>query len=50
MIGSSLVAPEKAIHHIPVINLSDATRTLHEGTQLEDIFPVESLKHVQEML
>ena len=32
VIGSSLVAPDKATHHIPVMNLSDATRTLHEGT------------------
>ncbi len=44
------MAPDRATHHIPVMNLSDATRTLHEGTQLRDIFPVESLKHVQEML
>ncbi len=50
VIGSSLVAPEKATHHIPVMNLSDATRTLHEGTRLGDIYPVESFKHVQEML
>ncbi len=32
------------------MNLSDATRTLHEGTRLGDVFPVESLKHIQEML
>ncbi len=44
------MAPDKATHHIPVMNLSDATRTLHEGTQLEDIYLVESFKHVQEML
>ncbi len=50
VIGSSLVAPDKVIHHIPVMNLSDATQTLHEGTRLGDIFPVESLKHIQEML
>ncbi len=42
--------PVKAIHHILVMNLSDVTRTLHEGTWLGDVFPVESLKHVQEML
>ncbi len=50
VIGSSLVAPDKATHHIPVMNLLDATQTLHKGTRLGDIFPVESLKHVQEML
>ncbi len=32
------------------MNLSNATRTLHEGTRLGDIYPVESFKHVQEML
>ncbi len=47
VIGSSLVAPDKATHHIPVMNLSDSTQTLHEGTQLGDIFSVESFKHVQ---
>ncbi len=50
MIGSSLSAPNKATHYIPVMNLTDATRTLHEGTRLEDVFPVESLKQVHEML
>ncbi len=32
------------------MNLSDAIWTLHEGTRLGDIYPVESFKHVQEML
>ena len=32
------------------MNLSDTTRTLHEGTQLGDIYPVEPSKHVQGML
>ncbi len=50
VIGSSLVAPDKATHHIPVKNLSDTTRTLHEGIQLGDIYPIESFKHVQEMI
>ncbi len=50
VISSSLVAPDKLIHHILVMNLSDDTQTLHEGTRLGDIYPVESLKHVQEML
>ena len=50
VIGSSLVAPDKATHHIPVMNLLYTTRTLHEGTRLGDIYPVESFKHVQEML
>ncbi len=49
VIGSSLVAPDKVTHHIPVMNMSDATWTLNEGTWLGDIFPVESLKHVQEI-
>ncbi len=44
------MAPDKVTHHIPVMNLSDATQTLHEGTRLGDIFLVESLKHIQEML
>ncbi len=44
------MAPDKATHHIPVMNLSDVTRSLHEGTRLDDTFPVESFKHVQEML
>ncbi len=50
VIGSSLVTPDKATHHIPVMNLSDTTRTLPEGTRLGDIYPVESFKHVQDML
>ncbi len=50
VIGSSLVAPDKVTHHIPVMNLWDTTRTLHEGTQLGGIYTVESFKHVQEML
>ncbi len=50
VIGSSLVAPDKATHHIPVMNLSDTTQTLPEGTRLGDIYPVESFKHVEEML
>ncbi len=37
-------------HHILVMNLSDATQTLHEGTRLGGIYPVESFKHVEEML
>ena len=41
------MAPDKATDHIPVINLSDTTWTLHEGTRVGDISPV---KHVQEML
>ncbi len=32
------------------MNVSDTTRTLHEGTHLGDIYPVKSFKHVQEML
>ncbi len=46
VIGSSLVTPDKATHHIPVMNLSDTTRTLPEGTRMGDIYPVESFKHV----
>ncbi len=44
------MAPNKVTHYIPVMNLSDATWTLHEGTRLGDVFPVELLKQVQEML
>ncbi len=47
VIGSTLMAPNKATHYILVMNQSNATRTLHEGTQL---FPVESLKQVQKRL
>ena len=50
VIGSSLVAPDKETHHIPVMNLPYTARTLHEGTRLGVIYPVESFKHVQEML
>ncbi len=50
VIGSSLVAPNAVIYYIPVMNLSDATRTLHKGTWLGDVFPFELLKQVQEML
>ncbi len=32
------------------MTLSDATWTLHGGTQIGDVFPVKSLKPVQEML
>ena len=35
VIGSSFVSPDKATHHIPVMNLSAATRSLHEGTGWE---------------
>ncbi len=50
VIGSSLVTPDKATHYILVMNLSYTTQTLHEGTHLGDIYPVESFKHVQEIL
>ncbi len=46
VIGSFLVAPDKATHHIPVMNLSDATQTLYKGTPLEDVCPVESIKNI----
>ncbi len=36
VVGSSLVAPDKVTHHILVMNLSDTTRTLHEGMRLGD--------------
>ncbi len=49
VIGLSLVAPDKGTHHIPVMNMSDTTLTLHEGTWLGDTYPVESFKHAQEM-
>ncbi len=47
VIGSSLVTPDKATHHKPVMNLADTTRTLPEGTRLADIYPVESIKRFQ---
>ncbi len=50
VIGSLLVTPDKATHHIPVMSLSDTTPTLPEGTRLGDIYPVESFKDIQEML
>ncbi len=50
LVIGSLLAPDKATYHIPVMNLLHATWTLHEGTWLGDMFPVESLKHVQENL
>ena len=43
------MAPNKVTHYIPVMNLSDTMGMLHEGNQLRDVFPVESLKQVQEM-
>ncbi len=48
--GSSLVAPGTVTHYIPVMNQFDATWTSYEGTRLVDVFPVKSLKTVQEML
>ncbi len=45
VIGSSLVAPDKATHHIPLMNLSGATWNLHEGPRLGDIYPVDSFMH-----
>ncbi len=50
VIGSLLVASDMATHHVTVMNMSDTTCTLHEGTSLGDIYPVESFKHVQDML
>ncbi len=51
-IGSFLVSPDTSTHYIPVINLSDVTQTLHEGSRLGDVFPIksQSLKQFQEML
>ncbi len=50
VISPSLMAADKVTHHIPVMNLLDATQTLHKGTRLGDVFPVDSLTQVQEML
>ncbi len=38
-IASFLVAPGVVTHYIPFMNVSDATWTLHGGTQLGDVFP-----------
>ncbi len=50
VIGSSLVVSNKATYYIWVMNLSDATRTLHEGTRLGEVFPVELIKQVPKLL
>ena len=50
VIGSSLTAPDSGTHYLPVMNLSDAPRTLYEGAQIGEVYPVTSLKQAHEML
>ncbi len=50
VIGSSLTAPDSGTHYLPVMNLSDAPRTLYKGAQIGEVYPVTSLKQAHEML
>ncbi len=50
VIGSSLLARDSETHCIPVMNLSDAPRTLHPGAHIGDVYPVTSLKQAHEVL
>ncbi len=49
VIGLSLTAPDSGMHHLPVINLSDAPRTLLVGARIGDIYPATSLRQSCEM-
>ena len=49
VIGSSLTASDSEIHYLPVMNLSDAPRTLYAGARIGEVYPVTSLKRAQEM-
>ncbi len=50
VIGSSLLARNSETHCIPVMNLSDAPRTLLPGARIGDVYPVTSLKQAHEVL
>ncbi len=50
VIGSSLLARDSETHCIPVMNLSDAPRTLPQGARIGDVYPVTSLKQAHEVL
>ncbi len=49
VIGSSLTASVLEIHYLPVMNMSDAPRTLYAGARIGEVYPVTSLKRAQEM-
>ncbi len=50
VIRLSLLAHDSESHCIPVMNLSDAPRTLHPGARIGDVYPVTSLKQAHEVL
>ncbi len=49
VIGSSLTAPGSGAHQLPVMNLSNAPRTLPAGTRIGDLYPATSLRQTCEM-
>ncbi len=49
VIGSSLTASDSETHYLPVMNLSNAPRTLYAGARIGEVYPVTSLKRAQEM-
>ncbi len=49
VIGSSLTAPNSGMHRLPVMNLSNAPRTVPAGTRIGDIYPATSLRQNCEM-
>ncbi len=50
VIESSLLVLDVGTHCIPVMNLSDAPRTLPLGARIGDVYPVTSLKQAHEVL
>ncbi len=48
--GSSLLARDSETHCVPVMNLSDAPRTLHPGARIGDVYAVTSLKQAHKVL
>ncbi len=50
VIGLSLTAPDSGTHYLPVMNLSDAPRTLYEGARIGEVYSVTSLKQAHEIL
>ncbi len=49
VIGSSLTASDSETHYLPVMNLSDAPRTLYAGARIGEVYSVTSLKRAHEM-
>ncbi len=49
VIGSSLTAPGSGMHQLPVMNLSNAPRTLPARTRIGDLNPATSLRQTCEM-